>query len=160
VEVEAYTHTDPASHAFGGKTKRNAVMFDGGGKLYVYFTYGMHFCANVVTGRQNVGEAVLIRGVEPVAGLECMFLDRYGHSRPRSRRELIQLTNGPAKVCQAFGIDLGQNGCDLRTGPVFILRPERRKRLRIGTSRRIGITKGVWRRWRWYERGNAWVGGM
>lgn len=103
VEVEAYTSDDPAAHTFRGRTPRNAVMFGPGGHLYVYFTYGMHHCANVTTGVEGDGQGVLIRAVTPIAGLALMRRRRGGHPD-------AQLTNGPAKVAQAFGLDLRHNG--------------------------------------------------
>jgi DNA-3-methyladenine glycosylase len=107
VEVEAYREDDPASHTFRGMTPRNAVMFGPPGHLYVYFTYGIHHCANVVTGVEGVGSAVLLRAVEPVAGVEQMRERRGG------RR---QLADGPAKLCQAFAIGPEHNGVDLLHG--------------------------------------------
>lgn len=107
VEVEAYRQDDPASHTHHGPTARNAVMFGPPGHLYVYFTYGMHHCANVVTGPVGVGAAVLLRAVEPLAGLPLMRERRAG--RP-------QLADGPAKLCQAFAIGPGHNGIDVCRG--------------------------------------------
>jgi len=141
MEVEAYREDDPASHTFRGRTKRNAVMFGPAGHLYVYFTYGMHFCANVVTGADGSGAAVLLRAVEPVAGHEIMSHRRQG--RP-------QLADGPAKLCQAFGIDARHNGADLLAGAgpgLFDDGTPPPDRPRI--SPRIGITKAVDVPWRW-----------
>lgn len=141
VEVEAYREDDPASHTFRGRTKRNEVMFGPAGHLYVYFTYGMHFCANVVAGREGVGAAVLLRAVEPVAGLELM-------SERRSGRR--QLADGPAKLCQAFGIDGADNGTDLLTGGgvgLFDDGVPPPSDPRVGP--RIGISKAVDVPWRW-----------
>src|SRR4051812_45110066 len=101
VEVEAYMSTDPASHTFRGRTNRNAVMFGPAGHMYVYFTYGMHHCANVVTGPVGNGQGVLVRAVEPVDGIDVMI-------ERRGRRSHV--ADGPGKLCQAFGIDLGANG--------------------------------------------------
>src|ERR1700741_2664024 len=106
VEVEAYLgEKDPASHAYRGITKRNEVMFREGGHLYVYFTYGMHFCSNIVTEEEGIGHAVLLRAVEPIEGVNLMMKRRNG--------TLENLTNGPAKLCQAFGITRKENGTDL-----------------------------------------------
>jgi DNA-3-methyladenine glycosylase len=106
-EVEAYREDDPASHTFRGRTERNAVMFGPPGHLYVYFTYGMHHCANVVTGPAGVGAAVLLRAVEPLQGIAAMSERRNG------RR---QLADGPAKLCQAFAIGPEHNGVDVCRG--------------------------------------------
>jgi len=107
VEVEAYREDDPASHTFRGRTARNAVMFGPAGHLYVYFTYGMHYCANVVTGNEDVGAAVLLRAVEPMSGIALMT------TRRRGRR---QLADGPAKLCEAFAIGPEHNGADVCRG--------------------------------------------
>jgi DNA-3-methyladenine glycosylase len=90
VETEAYHQEDPASHSFRGITPRTAPMFEAGGRLYVYFTYGMHYCLNIVVGQKGVGEAVLIRAAEPVEGVEIM-------RQNRGITEINQLTNGPGK---------------------------------------------------------------
>ncbi len=107
VEVEAYRQDDPASHSYRGRTPRNATMFGPPGHLYVYFTYGMHFCANVVTGSSGDGQAVLIRGVVPLEGLEAM------RSRRAAARRDSDLANGPGKLCQALAIDRSHDGIDL-----------------------------------------------
>lgn len=108
VEVEAYRGTDdPASHAYRGPTPRTEVMFGPPGHLYVYFSYGMHWCSNVVAGDDGTASAVLIRAVRPVLGVDQMRA-----VRPAARRE-VDLTNGPAKVCQALGIDGTFDGLDL-----------------------------------------------
>jgi DNA-3-methyladenine glycosylase len=103
VEVEAYTSDDPASHCYNGPTPRNAVMFGPAGRLYVYFTYGMHYCVNISTGAEGEGQAVLLRAVEPIDGIEMMRARR----GPRTDRHL---TDGPAKLAKAFGLDLANNG--------------------------------------------------
>lgn len=107
IEVEAYREDDPASHTYRGRTARNAVMFGPPGHLYVYFTYGMHYCSNVVTGPEGTGAAVLLRAVEPVAGIDLMRDRRHGRT---------QLADGPAKLCQAFGIGPGHDGVDVCRG--------------------------------------------
>ena len=106
VEVEAYRPDDPASHSFRGRTPRNAVMFGPAGHLYVYFTYGMHYCANVVTGAIGDGQAVLLRAVDAVGG-------HRRDARPAHGRADRSLADGPGKLCQAFGIDLRHDGLDL-----------------------------------------------
>lgn len=107
VEVEAYREDDPASHTYRGRTPRNDVMFGPAGHLYVYFTYGMHYCANIVTGPAGHGAAVLLRAVVPAAGVDLMRERRGG--RP-------QLADGPAKLCQAFAIGADHNGVDVCRG--------------------------------------------
>jgi DNA-3-methyladenine glycosylase len=152
VEVEAYLgEHDPASHAYRGKTRRNAVMFHAGGHLYVYFTYGMHFCSNVVTEREGRGCAVLLRAVEPVAGITAM-------QRNRRSREPIDLCSGPAKLCQAFGIRRKDNGADLCASDIWIAEEAGNpKKLRVGTSRRIGVTDGKQHRWRFYLKNTPFI---
>jgi DNA-3-methyladenine glycosylase len=162
VEVEAYRSNDPASHSFRGKTNRNSVMFCEGGHLYVYFTYGMHFCANIVTGRKGIGEAVLIRAVEPLVGFEMMKTNRYGsikslNLKSLNRKSLINLTNGPAKFCEAFGIARQDNGMDLIDSEIRITNGESIPSKFIKRSSRIGIQQGVEKKWRFFIKGNPWV---
>ncbi|KAB2926025.1 MAG: DNA-3-methyladenine glycosylase [Bacteroidetes bacterium] len=153
VETEAYLRNDPASHSFRGRTRRNDVMFGPPGRLYVYFTYGMHHCINVVTQREGIGEAVLIRAVEPSRGVAVMKRRR-GWNRGMP---VESLTNGPAKLAQAFGLTLAQNGADLRRGHVTIEEgvpvPDRL----VGRSGRIGIRVATEKRWRFYVQGNPFV---
>lgn len=159
VETEAYLHNDPASHSFKGPTQRNSAMFGAGGHLYVYFTYGMHYCANVVTGPEGTGEAVLIRAVEPVEGIEWMVRHRFpAHTKDElDERRRIALTNGPAKFAQAFGLTTKQNGLDLLNSDVIITNGTALARGTIAASTRIGITKAAEKRWRFFVKGNAWV---
>lgn len=157
VETEAYCSSDPASHSFRGKTQRNEVMFSEGGHLYVYFTYGMHFCANVVTGKEGIGEAVLIRAVEPIAGIEVMLKNRFPKQKGLDHRSFINLTNGPAKFCQAFGIKGNENGLDLLDREIRITEGEHIPANRIKRSSRIGIQQGKDKQWRFFVDGNPWV---
>lgn len=155
VEVEAYPGAgDPASHSFNGRTDRNAVMFEPGGRLYVYFTYGMHCCANVVTGRRGEGAAVLLRAVEPVAGIEAMTVRRGFDAAPADGR---LLTGGPARLCQALGITLRDNGKDLRGDEIHLLRGVRPPEGAIASSPRIGISRAKGRRWRFHLKANPFV---
>ncbi len=126
-------------------------MFREGGHLYVYFTYGMHFCANVVTREEGIAEAVLIRGVEPVRGIEVMRRLR------GTGIEDTNLTNGPAKFCQAFGIKRAQNGASLLGGEIQLHRAKGIPAGRVGRSTRIGIRNGKEKKWRFFIKGNAWV---
>ena len=156
VEVEAYAGADdPASHAFRGRTARNATMFGPPGHLYVYFTYGMHWCANAVCGPDGSSSAVLVRAAAPLAGLEAMFA-----ARPAARRER-DLCSGPAKLCQALGVDRTFDGVDLAgTGPVgghrsvTILDDGTPPPRRPGRSPRIGIRVAVDVPWRWFVAGD------
>jgi DNA-3-methyladenine glycosylase len=143
VEVEAYDQFDPASHTFVGPTRRNAAMFGPAGHLYVYLSYGIHHCANVVTGEPGVGSAVLIRAVSPVDGLASM-------RRRRGVANDRDLSDGPGKVCQALAIDLADYGADL-TDPqsaVTIVDDgvEPPADPRVGP--RVGISKAVDTMWR------------
>ncbi|NJD23475.1 MAG: DNA-3-methyladenine glycosylase [Melioribacter sp.] len=157
VEVEAYDGSvDKAAHTYGGKTKRNEVMFNEGGFLYVYFTYGMHFCSNVVTGKINEGKAVLLRAVEPLSMLDIMALNRFG-KKDISAPELKNLTNGPAKICEAFGIMRSDNGTDLLGNEIFILNSQKLSENKIAASVRIGIKKSVDLPWRYYIKNNSFL---
>lgn len=157
VEVEAYDgNIDEAAHSFSGKTKRNQVMFEGGGKLYVYFTYGMHFCANVVTGNVNDGKAILIRAVEPIDGIDQMALNRFGKTTV-TENELKNLCSGPGKFCKAFNIDRNDNGTDLTGDSIFIINSTKLKPECIVSTKRIGIKKSVDLQWRYYIKENKFV---
>lgn len=151
VEVEAYVGAiDPAAHTFRGKTKRNAVMFGPAGHMYVYFTYGMHWCANTVCGDEGEGNGVLIRALEPVAGLDLMRA-----ARPKIRRDK-ELCSGPARLTQALGITGEQNGIDLvraRDG-YTVLDDGTPAPKNVPGSARIGIREGTDLLWRWYIAGN------
>jgi len=114
VEVEAYLGLDdPASHAFKGPTPRAAIMFGQPGKLYVYFSYGVHWCANVVCGPEGTGSAVLLRAAQPVEGMEAMRRARSHGQRDLRERDLCR---GPGRLAEAFGITGANNGLDLTTG--------------------------------------------
>ena len=145
IEVEAYTRDDPASHSFRGRTPRNTVMFGPAGHLYVYFTYGMHHCANVSTGADGDGQAVLIRAVQPLTGIQLM-------TQRRCRSD--HLADGPGKICQAFAIDRSLNGVDLcephdTTHTVGIFDDGTQLAGMPIASARIGIRVGTDRLWRW-----------
>lgn len=121
----------------------------------MYFTYGMHFCANVVTGEEGLGEAVLIRAIEPVEGIDMMRNNRTkigGHLR-----DGFQLTNGPAKLCEALGIQREQNGTGLLGEEIYVTEGDVISKSNIGISRRIGIRVGVEKKWRFFVKGNGWV---
>jgi len=157
VEVEAYHGDyDQASHAFKGKTKRNEVMFEEGGHLYVYFTYGAHFCANVVVGKKGKGLAVLIRALEPFKGIDLMIKNRHGR-KSANDKEKLNLTNGPGKLCQAFGINKNHNGIDLTESEIFILDQPKISGRNIGVTKRIGITRSVDLQWRFFIKDNPYV---
>lgn len=154
VEVEAYLgEADPASHAYRGRTPRNATMFGPAGHLYVYFTYGMHHCCNVVCSPDGVAQAVLIRAVAPMDGLELM-----GRRRPAARRE-IDLCNGPAKLCQAFDIDRRLDGADLTdpASPIRLLDDGVEPPATPARSPRVGISVATEHLWRYSVPGDPHV---
>jgi DNA-3-methyladenine glycosylase len=154
VEVEAYLgKTDPASHTYRGKTKRNEVMFNEGGYLYVYFTYGMHYCCNVVTEAGGIGHAVLIRALEPISGTDKM---RKNRGLSASDPDKL-LTNGPAKLCQALGIDKKDNGTDLLGDEIFICDDKAHTKFAIASSPRIGISSAADKKWRYFIKENSFI---
>ena len=153
VEVEAYAETDPASHAFRGPSIRNNVMFGPPGHLYVYFTYGMHWCANVVTGPAGSGQAVLLRAAEPLRGLDSMHVARRS-ARPRD------LCRGPARLAQALGISGADNGSVVAgraAGRIRVVDDGTPPPEDPACGPRVGITKAAAVPWRWWVPGSPWV---
>lgn len=160
VETEAYIgFRDPASHAYRGMTPRNEVMFGDPGYAYIYITYGMHHCLNLVTENCGYPAAVLIRALEPADGIELM-------KKRRGRQKLKDLASGPAKLCQAFAIDRKLNGADMCSNIIYV---EDRGEVvgRIASSSRIGISvidrsasggkEGKQKKWRFYVKNNEFV---
>ena len=143
VETEAYREDDPASHSFRGPTPRNATMFGPPGHVYVYLSYGIHRCANIVAGPEGSGAAVLVRAVTPVCGLEVM-------RRRRGGRDDRRLTDGPGKVCEALGIDLRHDGADHADpgGELLLADDGMAPPPRPLVGPRIGITRGTDTPWR------------
>jgi DNA-3-methyladenine glycosylase len=165
VETEAYRGDDPASHSFGGPTGRSQVMFGPPGHAYVYLIYGIHECFNVVCEPQGAGAAVLVRVAEPISGRDVMGANRFERAE-LTEREVHNLTSGPGKLCQAFGIHRREHdGADLCGGP------DAPGEIRVGTpaegwpvpdgevsrGSRIGISKATERPWRFWIRDNVWV---
>jgi len=152
VEVEAYRgKDDPASHAFRGPTPRNAPMFRDPGHAYVYFTYGNHYCLNITTQEPGIPGAVLLRAIQPIAGLTSM----------RSFRPDVpdtELTNGPGTLTKALAIDKSLNEQDMTVvGPLFVTEPEDAHTYEVWSSTRIGIREGLDKRWRFYVKDNPYV---
>jgi DNA-3-methyladenine glycosylase len=151
VEVEAYrSDEDPGSHAFRGRTPRNASMFAAPGTLYVYFSYGNHWCMNAVCGPGERAHAVLLRAAAPLTGLDVMYV-----RRPAARRE-HELCAGPGRLCQAFAVDRSFDGTSLLRGPLRILDDGTAPPKRPGVSTRVGLAsgKGDALRLRFYVRGD------
>lgn len=173
VETEAYDQDDPASHAFGGPSERNAAMFGPAGHLYVYVSYGMHHCCNVVCGPEGFGSGCLVRAVEPLEGVEVMRELREagragkahtGHAgkeqAERARKhplKLRDLTNGPGKVCAALGIDKELYGHDLTVEPLVLGFAPLLPGETIGSSPRVGISKNIDAPKRFFIEGNEFV---
>jgi DNA-3-methyladenine glycosylase len=151
VETEAYDESDPASHSYRGMTPRNCVMFGEAGHLYVYLSYGIHCCMNIVTGAEGHASAALIRAVEPESGLELIKANR-----PNVRKEKM-LTNGPGKLCEALAIGMEFNGHNLTRKPITLSLERPLASSEIVAGRRIGITRAMDRRWRFYVRNNPCV---
>lgn len=187
VETEAYDQDDPASHAFGGPSERNAAMFGPAGHLYVYVSYGMHHCCNVVCGPKGFGSGCLVRAVEPLEGVEVMRELREagragkakagreaasadhgceaqaGHEAVQTKHvrkhplKLRDLTNGPGKVCAALGIDKALYGHDLTVEPLVLDFAPLLPGETIGRSPRVGISKNADAPKRYFIEGNAFV---
>lgn len=149
-EVEAYDGArDPGSHAYRGRTARNAVMFGPPGHLYVYFTYGMHFCCNVVCGPDGTASAVLLRAGEVVDGLD------HARSRRPTARADRELARGPANLCQALAIGAAENGRDLSHPPLTLTPADAPAEVRTGP--RVGLRQAADRPWRFWLPGEASV---
>ena len=173
VETEAYDQDDPASHAFGGPSERNAAMFGPAGHLYVYVSYGMHHCCNVVCGPEGFGSGCLVRAVEPLEGVEVMrelreagragkaHTGRAGKEQAERARKhplkLRDLTNGPGKVCAALGIDKELYGHDLTVEPLVLDFAPLLPGETIGSSPRVGISKNADAPKRFFIEGNEFV---
>lgn len=173
VETEAYDQDDPASHAFGGPSERNAAMFGPAGHLYVYVSYGMHHCCNVVCGPEGFGSGCLVRAVEPLEGVGVMrelreagragkaHTGREGKEQAERARKhplkLRDLTNGPGKVCAALGIDKGLYGHDLTVEPLVLGFAPLLPGETMGCSPRVGISKNANAQKRFFIEGNAFV---
>jgi DNA-3-methyladenine glycosylase len=150
VETEAYDQSDAASHSYRGRTPRTAVMFGPPGYLYVYFTYGMHYCCNVVVGTPGQGAAVLIRALEPLDGVELM-------RERRAHKDGYTVTNGPAKLCQALGINRSLNGHNLRDAPLRLIMQPPLSQPEIVQTTRVGISQAKDQPWRFLIKNNPWV---
>lgn len=144
IETEAYNQDDAASHSYRGKTPRTEVMFGPAGRAYVYFSYGLHWCMNIVTGPPGRGEAVLIRAIVPELGIEKM--------RQRRRATDLQLTNGPAKTCQALRVTNADNAAVINKSRILLEPPLPGSKLKTTATPRIGIKKDADRLWRFVVR--------
>jgi DNA-3-methyladenine glycosylase len=148
VEVEAYHHTDPAAHSYRGPTERNAVMFGPPGYAYVYRSYGIHWCLNLVCEPKGSASAVLIRAIEPIAGLAVM-------RRRRGVADDRLLCSGPGRVCEALGVTNKHNGLALDAPPFALFAQE--QDVEIVAGPRIGLTKAVDTPWRYGEKGSRFL---
>ncbi len=149
VETEAYDEKDEASHTFRGQTKRNEAMFKSAGHAYVYFTYGVHHCLNIVCGKEGYGAGVLIRAAEPIVGENEMEKNR-GISG-------ISITNGPGKICQAIKVDRSLSGHDLSKTPLKLIKKKTLSNKEIISTTRIGISKAKDKLRRFYIKGNKYI---
>lgn len=157
VETEAYHQEDPASHTFSGVSLRNESMFKEGGHAYVYFTYGMHYCLNIVVGPKNRGEGVLVRAAEPLGDLAEFRRLRLAKSKAIADISDTQLTNGPAKLCQALHINKNLNGHDLKKKPLQLFIKEPINKEDLVTTTRIGIAQAKDKPYRFYIKDNPFV---
>src|SRR5580704_15324837 len=152
VETEAYPIGDPACHAFRGKTPRNGSLFLERGHAHVYFTYGSSFMLNVISEVRGVGAGVLLRALEPLQGIDLMQCSR-------ATTRLIDLARGPGRLTEAMQVDLTQDGVDLCAAGALWLAATAQSTGPIGDSARIGLSRNVDPRWRFYERGSPYVSG-
>lgn len=163
VEVEAYIGAiDKAAHTYNNlRTERTEVMFWSGGYVYVYLIYGMYYCMNVVTGKEDEGAAVLLRGIEPIQGIEEMSMNRYKKPYEALKRsQIINLTNGPGKLCKAMGITKDLYGASLMGDRIFIEDLKDKEEFDIGVSKRINIDYAEEAKefeWRFFIKGNPYV---
>jgi DNA-3-methyladenine glycosylase len=148
VEVEAYHHTDPAAHSYRGPTERNAVMFGPAGFAYVYRSYGVHWCLNFVCEGEGSASAVLIRALEPMAGIAAM-------RRRRGLPDERGLCSGPGKLCEALGVSRRHNGLPLDKAPFELRARQEIPEIVVGV--RIGITKAIEHPWRFGLRGSRFL---
>lgn len=149
VETEGYLQDDPACHAYRKKSVRNAPMFESAGTCYVYLIYGMHYCVNISSGAKDIGEAVLIRALEPTEGIDLM-------QKRRKTNDIKNLCSGPAKLVQAMGITLNFNFLTLDSEEFHCLESIK-KDFSIVTTTRIGITQGADLPYRFYIEGNRFI---
>ena len=150
VEVEAYREDDPASHAYGGKRTRNRAMFGPPGRLYVYRSYGVHWCANLVCGPEGSGSAVLLRAIEPSTGLEQM----------RNRRRRVDdrlLCAGPGRLAQALALSGRDDGAEIGAGRIALVPPADGTTVPVERTRRVGISRAVDEPWRFLVAGSHYV---
>jgi DNA-3-methyladenine glycosylase len=156
VEAEAYTEDDPASHAYRGRTARNAPLFGPPGHAYVYLAYGMHWCVNTATGVDGTGEGCLLRAAEPLAGAELMRQrrERTGRRHALAERDLLR---GPARLAQAFAIEGAWSGADLCTSQSTLFLTDDGARPPVVAGPRVGVSAGADLPWRFVAEGSRWV---
>lgn len=150
VETEAYSQEDAASHSYNGETARTKAMFGSAGHVYIYFTYGMHYCFNVVSGQPGHGQGVLIRALQPVEGIEIM-------QKRRSKDNQKELCNGPAKLVQAMGITKADYGKPLFDNNELFIKSRKQGKLDIQKGSRIGVSKEIEKPLRFWIAGNPYI---
>ena len=153
VETESYHETDEASHSYNGKTKRTEVMFGPPGRVYVYFTYGMHWCFNITAEEKGIGAAVLIRALEPTQGIELM-------KKRRGKENIRDLCSGPSKLVQAMGIAKADYGKPVFRDEFSLIPRDKAASLSIRSGPRVGISKAKEKPWRFWIKDNPFVSGQ
>ena len=163
VETEAYMGPmDKAAHSYNNRrTERNEIMYGPSGYSYVYFIYGMYYCMNVVVEKENIPQAILIRALEPIKGIEQMAVNRFKKSyEDINKRDRKNLTNGPGKLCMALSISREQYGLDLLGEELFILEPEHEEKFEMVSTKRINIDyaeEAIDFPWRFYIQDNSYI---